>query len=145
MAAHHHWWNDVFPNLYFNDRLWAHMIRGAEWLCVVDRTKINDTSLLSLLGMGVLDWKAPNNRLHQATQAIRHGTAVALRLLPRIMKLESWVRRVIERQSSPSDTLFFFIGGRCQSGMESPYNTDSSYRGQCQEASSGGPDNDQYN
>ena len=73
------------------------MIRGAEWLRVVDQTKINDASLLSLLRMGVRDWKAPNNRLHQATQAIRHGTAVALRLLPRIMKLESRVRRVIER------------------------------------------------
>ena len=83
-AAHHCWWNDVFPNLYFDDRLWAHMIRGAEWLHVVDWTKINDASLLSLLRMGVLDWKAPNNRLHQATQAIRHGTAVVLRLLPRI-------------------------------------------------------------
>ena len=98
MVAHHHWWNDVFSNLYFDDRLWAHMIRRAEWLRVVDRLKINDTSLLSLLRMGVLDWKAPNNRLHQATQAIRHGTTVTLRLLPRIMKLESQVRRVIERR-----------------------------------------------
>ena len=96
-AAHHRWWNDVFPNLYFDNRLWAHMIRGAEWLCVVDQTKINDASLLSLLRMGVLDWKAPNHCLHQATQAIRHGTTIALQLLPRIMKLESQVRRVIER------------------------------------------------
>ena len=96
-AAYHRWWNDVFPNLYFDDRLWAHMIRGAEWLRVVDRPKINNASLLSLLCMGILDWKAPNNRLHQATQAIRHGTAIALRLLPRILKLESRVRRVIKR------------------------------------------------
>ena len=73
------------------------MIRRAEWLRVVDQTKINDPLLLSLLRMGVLDWKAPNNRLHQATQAIRHGTAIALRFLPRILKLESRVRRVIER------------------------------------------------
>ena len=64
---------------------------------MVNWRKINDPSLLSLLQMGVLDWKAPNNHLHQATQAIRHGTAIALRFLPRIMKLESWVRRVIER------------------------------------------------
>ena len=97
MVAHYHWWNDVFPNLYFDDWLWAHMIRGAEWLWVVNWTKINNASLLSLLHMGVLDWKAPNNRLHQAMQAIRHGTAIALQLLPRIMKLESQVRRVIER------------------------------------------------
>ena len=38
---------------------------------------------------GVLDWKAPNDRLHQVTQAIRHGTAITLCFLPRIMKLES--------------------------------------------------------
>ena len=91
-AAHHCWWNDVFPNLFFDDQLWAHMIRGAEWLRVVGHTKINNPSLLSLLQMGVLDWKAPNDCLHQVTQAIQHGTAIALRFLPRIMKLESRVR-----------------------------------------------------
>ena len=80
-ATHHRWWNNVFPNLFFDNRLWAHMIRGAEWLRVVNWTKINDPSLLSLLRMGVLDWKAPNNHLHQATQAIRHGTAIVLRFL----------------------------------------------------------------
>ena len=107
MAAHHCWWNDVFLNLYFDDQLWAHMIRGAEWLCVVDWTKINNASLLLLLRMGVLDWKAPNNRLHQATQVIRHGTTVTLRLLPRIMKLESRVRRVIRRRLKSSNTLLY--------------------------------------
>ena len=35
-AAHHCWWDDVFPNLFFDDQLWAHMICGAEWLHVVD-------------------------------------------------------------------------------------------------------------
>ena len=97
MATHHRWWNDVFPNLFFDDWLWAHMIRGAKWLHVVNRLKINNPSLLSLLRMGVLDWKAPNNRLHQASQVIQHGTTIMLRFLPRIMKLESQVRRVIRR------------------------------------------------
>ena len=92
VAAHHHWWNDIFLNLFFDDWLWAHMIYGAKWLCVVDQMKINNLSLLLLLWMGVLDWKAPNDCLHQATQAIRHGTTIVLRFLPRIMKLESWVR-----------------------------------------------------
>ena len=85
------------------------MIRGAEWLQVVDRMKINNALLLSLLRMGVLDWKAPNNHLHQATQAIRHGTAVTLRLLPRIMKLESQVRRVIRRRLKSSNTLLLQV------------------------------------
>ena len=74
------------------------MIQGAEWLCVVDWMKINDLLLLSLLRMGVLDWKAPNNRFHQAMQVIRHGTAIVLWFLPRILKLESRVRRVIKRR-----------------------------------------------
>ena len=52
MAAHHRWWNDVFPNLYFDDQLWAHMIQGAEWLHVVDRMKINNASLLSCCAWG---------------------------------------------------------------------------------------------
>ena len=77
------------------------MIQGAEWLRVVDRSKINDLSLLSLLQMGVLDWKAPNDCLHQATQVIQHRTAIVLHFLPRIMKLESWVRRVTGRLLLP--------------------------------------------
>ena len=107
MAAHHRWWNDVFLNLFFDDRLWAHMIHRAEWLCMVDWMKINNPSLLLLLYMGVLNWKAPNNCLHQATQAIRHGTAITLWFLPRIMKLESWVRRVIRRCLKSSNTLLY--------------------------------------
>ena len=93
-AAYNWWWQDAYLNLFFNDRLWAHMIQGAEWLQEVDRTRINNPALLSLLQMGVLDWKAPNDHLHQATQVIRHRTAMALRFLPRILKLESQVREM---------------------------------------------------
>ena len=77
------------------------MIQGTEWLRVVDWTKINNLFLLSLLWMGVLDWKAPNDRLHQVTQVIRHGTAIALHFLPRIMKLESRVREMDVRLLMP--------------------------------------------
>ena len=84
------------------------MIRGAEWLQVVDRTKINNPALLSLLQMGVLDWKAPNNCLHQATQVIQHRTAMALHFLPRILKLESWVRETDVRLLIALLTLSFF-------------------------------------
>ena len=77
------------------------MIRGAEWLWVMDQTKINDPALLSLLQMGVLDWKAPNERLHQAMQAIQHGTTMVLRFLPRILKLESQVRKTDVRLLMP--------------------------------------------
>ena len=77
------------------------MTQGAKWLRVVDWTKINDPALLSLLRMGILDWKAPNDHLHQATQAIRHGTAMVLRFLPRILKLESQVRETDIRLFEP--------------------------------------------
>ena len=91
-AAHNRWLQDAYLNLFFDDRLWAHMIRGAEWLQQVDWTKINNPTLLSLLQMGVLDWKAPNDCLHQVTQVIRHGTTMALCFLLRISKLEFQVR-----------------------------------------------------
>ena len=68
----------MYPNLFFNDWLWAHMIRGAKWLHHVDWMKINDPALLSLLQMGVLDWKAPNNHLYQVTQVIWHRTAITV-------------------------------------------------------------------
>ena len=75
------------------------MIRGAKWLHMVNRKKINNPSLLSLLCIGVLDWKAPNNRLHQATQAIRHGTAIMLRFLPH------WGRGGLETNENILSTL----------------------------------------
>ena len=82
----------MYPNLFFDDWLWANMIWGAKWLHQVDWTKINDPVLLNLLQMGVLDWTGPNDCLHQSTQAIRHSTAMHLHILPQIMKLESRVR-----------------------------------------------------
>ena len=63
--------------------------------------RINDLALLSLLWMGVLDWKAPNDCLHQVTQAIQHRTAIVLCFLPRIMKLESQVRKTDIRLFMP--------------------------------------------
>ena len=83
------------------------MIQGAEWLQQVDQLKINDPALLSLLQMGVLDWKAPNNHLHQATQAIRHRTAMVFHFLPQILKLESKVKETDVRLfDSPTDVAF---------------------------------------
>ena len=52
------------------------MIQGAEWLCHMDWTNINNLALLSLLQMGVLDWKAPNDCLHQVMQVIWYGTTI---------------------------------------------------------------------
>ena len=61
---------------------------------MVDWTCINNPVLLSLFRMGVLDWTSPNDQLHQATQAIRHSTAMHFRIFPHIMKLEHRVRKM---------------------------------------------------
>ena len=48
-------------------------------------SKVNDLALLNLFYMGILDWMGPNNHLHQATQAIRHSTALHLQTFSCIM------------------------------------------------------------
>ena len=41
--------------------------------------------------MGIFDWKGHDVRLHQVTPAMWHSTAIATRLVPRILELESKV------------------------------------------------------
>ena len=41
--------------------------------------------------MGIFDWKGHNIRLNQVTPAMWHSTAIATRLVPRILELENKV------------------------------------------------------
>ena len=41
--------------------------------------------------MGIFDWKGHDVRLNQVTPAMWHSTAIATRLVPRILELESKV------------------------------------------------------
>ena len=41
--------------------------------------------------MGIFDWKGHDVRLHQVTLAMWHSTAIATRLVPRILELEAKV------------------------------------------------------
>ena len=41
--------------------------------------------------MGIFDWKGHDIRLNQVTLAMWHSTAIATRLVPRILELESKV------------------------------------------------------
>ena len=41
--------------------------------------------------MGIFDWKGHDVRLHQVTPAMWHSTAIATRLVPRILELETKV------------------------------------------------------
>ena len=54
--------------------------------------EVNDPVLKRLLRMGIYDWKNEDTRLHQATQAIRHGTATSTRILGRLLQQEHKVR-----------------------------------------------------
>ena len=49
---------------------------------------VNDPVLKRLLKMGIYNWKNKDTRLHQATQAIRHSTAVSTRILGRVLQQE---------------------------------------------------------
>ena len=68
------------------------MIRASYDLKLMDHEKVNDSVLLDLLKAGVYDWEKLNDRLHQATQAIRHSTAIHMRMLAKHMQLEDKVR-----------------------------------------------------
>ena len=83
---------DRFLELQTNDRLWANMIRASYDLKLMDHERVNDSVLLDLLKAGVYDWEKPNDRFHQSTQAIRHSTAIHMRMLAKHMQLEDKVR-----------------------------------------------------
>jgi hypothetical protein len=68
------------------------MIRAKTDLLMIDRNRLNDMVLYDLLNDGIDDWLEPNNRLHQATQAIRHSTAIHMRMLAKHLQLEDKVR-----------------------------------------------------
>ena len=85
---------DRFLDLHHDDVLWANMIRLHEDLLLLDRNTMNDKVLYDLLKMGVLDWELPNERLNQMTQAMRHSTAMNMRMLAKHLKLEAEVRAV---------------------------------------------------
>ena len=67
------------------------MIRASYDLKLMDHEKVNDHVLLDLLKARVYDWEKPNDQLHQSTQAIRHSTAIHMRMLAKHMQLEDKV------------------------------------------------------
>ena len=57
-----------------------------------DETGPQDAVISHLLRMGIFDWSGDDTRLHQATQAMRHSSALGCRLLGRILVEERKVR-----------------------------------------------------
>ena len=83
---------DRFLDLHHDNILWANMIRSHEDLLMLDWNTLNNEVLYDLLKMGALDWEAPNERLNQTTQAMRHSTAMNMRMLAKHLSLEAKVR-----------------------------------------------------
>ena len=86
------WVNDSFPELHNDDALWAYAIHDSEQFMRLNDEVFQDAVLARLLKMGIFDWEEPNTRLHQATQAMRHSSALGSRLLSRILLEERKVR-----------------------------------------------------
>ena len=86
---------DRFLDLHNDDVLWANMIRSHQDLLMLDRNVVNDEVLFDLLKMGILDWESPNERLNQTTQAMRHATAINMRMLAKHLSLEAKVCPVL--------------------------------------------------
>ena len=85
------WRNDQFPELFNDDALWAYMMRASEEFFLMRWDDVNDLVLRRLMRMGIFDWDGEDTRLHQATQAIRHGTAMSTRIVGRVLQVESKV------------------------------------------------------
>jgi len=75
-----------------DDRLWANMIWSHYDLLAMNKEELNDPVLYDLLKAGVFDWEKPDEHLNQSTQAIRHSTAVQMRMLGKHLQLEKQVR-----------------------------------------------------
>ena len=86
---------DRFLDLHHNNVLWANMIQAHQDLLALDRKVMTDDVLYDLLKMGILDWQAPNDRLNQTTPAMRHATAMQMRMLAQHLSLEDKVSPVL--------------------------------------------------
>ena len=87
------WRNDSLLDVYDDDALWGFMIRASEELPQFTGARVRDPVLSRLLRMGVYDWTGENVRTVASTQAMRHSTAMATRLLARLLEVEEKVRR----------------------------------------------------
>ena len=58
--------------------------------------QLRDLVLCTLMMMGMYNWDGTNTRPHQSTQAIHYSSAVASRLIPQIMDLETKVSQLLD-------------------------------------------------
>ena len=83
------WKNEILIGLVPTDQLWGYMIRASEEMADIDKRAVNDPVLLRLIDMGIYDWAHDGH----SVRFLRHATAIATRLLPRLLDLERKVGR----------------------------------------------------
>ena len=106
------WFKEPFNDLYFDDALWAYAMRGSEESRLENQEALykGDLTLDKLFAYGWYDWEGKDDRFHQATQAIRHSTALSSRLLRRIVDLEHQVHLSAFRRLMSNTERGFHLG-----------------------------------
>ena len=77
-----------------DDKLWAYNCQASEEFQLTNTEHLRDPVLHTLMMMGMYDWDGVDTHLHQSTQAICYSSAVASRLIPQIMDLETKVSQL---------------------------------------------------
>ena len=84
------WKRDVLPECHNDDTLWGYAICNLNVLHQ-ERESVNNLMLFNLLHMGIYDWRGVNALQNQAVQAVRWLSAMIMRVLQCVFKLEKQV------------------------------------------------------
>ena len=79
--------SEVFTDLHNDDALWAYACRMSSDFDNWKFADRNDPVMIRLFCMGLFDWKDVNNRLHQTTQVMHHGTVLSGRIFQRLLEI----------------------------------------------------------
>ena len=93
-TLHARWNRDRFLEFHRADQLWANAIRASEEGRLRSQDLINDPVLDDLLRMGVFDWTGVKDHLRQGILPMWHVSAMASRMVDRIIGVEQKVRFV---------------------------------------------------
>ena len=93
-TLHARWFRDRFLEFHRADQLWANAIRASEEGRLRSQDLLNDLVLDDLLRMGVFDWTGVEDRLRQGILPMWHASAMASRMIDRIIGVEQKVRFV---------------------------------------------------
>ena len=88
----HKWHDDWLPECLTNDQLWGYMIQAVEEMTKDTWGGIKDPVLQNLMRIGIFGHTDRQDQcLNQTLLAIQHSTAIALRILPCLLELETKV------------------------------------------------------